>query len=156
MVAGVDLGGTKILVGLADLQGRILARAEEPTEHGADAPVLRQIPRMILSLLQENRETEAELAYRAAIDADPNSSFAWDGLGLVLQRRLQRNEARDAFERAVQLNPLNATAWLHLGYAFELLQNPSGAVNAYRQALAITPQRGDAIEMYQAALRRYR
>lgn len=56
MVAGVDLGGTKILVGLADLQGRILARAEEPTEHGADAPVLRQIPRMILSLLQENRE----------------------------------------------------------------------------------------------------
>lgn len=56
MVAGVDLGGTKVLVGLADLQGRIVAKAEEPTEHGAGAPVLRQIPRMILSLLQENRE----------------------------------------------------------------------------------------------------
>ncbi|MDR6665661.1 ROK family protein [Rhizobium sp. 1399] len=56
MVAGVDLGGTKVLVGLADLQGRIVAKAEEPTEHGAGAPVLRQIPRMILSLVQDNRD----------------------------------------------------------------------------------------------------
>ncbi|MBB4167653.1 ROK family protein [Rhizobium sp. BK538] len=56
VVAGVDLGGTKILVGLADLEGRILAKAEEPTEHGSEAPVLRQIPRMILSLLQQHRE----------------------------------------------------------------------------------------------------
>lgn len=56
LVAGVDLGGTKILVGLADLQGRILAKAEEPTEHGAGAPVLQQIPRMVLSLLQRHRD----------------------------------------------------------------------------------------------------
>jgi tetratricopeptide (TPR) repeat protein len=109
-----------------------------------------------LSLLQENRIDEAEAAYRLGIQADAGSSFAWDGLGLVLQRRALRNDARSAFERAVQLNPSNATAWLHLGYAHELLRNPAAALNAYRQALAITPQRADAIEMYEAARRRYR
>ncbi|WP_245312381.1 ROK family protein [Rhizobium sp. R693] len=56
IVAGVDLGGTKVLVGLANLEGQILAKAEEPTEHGSDAPVLRQIPRMIISLLEQHRD----------------------------------------------------------------------------------------------------
>lgn len=109
-----------------------------------------------LSLLQENRVDEAEAAYRSAIEADSVSSFAWDGLGLVLQRRRQRSDARTAFERAVQINPSNATAWVHLGLAYELLENPPAALNAYRQALAITPQRAEAIELYEAARRRYR
>ncbi|HYE88445.1 MAG TPA: tetratricopeptide repeat protein [Vicinamibacterales bacterium] len=109
-----------------------------------------------LSLLQEGRLAEAETACRTAIDIDPSSSLAWDGLGLVLQRRLLRNEARLAFERAVQINESNATAWLHLGYAHELLKEPDAALRAYRQALAITPQRGDAIALYDAARHRYR
>ncbi|WP_312862226.1 ROK family protein [Rhizobium sp. P32RR-XVIII] len=55
-MAGVDLGGTKVLAGLADLQGRVLATVEEPTEHGAGAPVLKQIPRMVLSLLKRHHD----------------------------------------------------------------------------------------------------
>jgi 4-amino-4-deoxy-L-arabinose transferase-like glycosyltransferase len=109
-----------------------------------------------LSLLQEGHVAEAESAYRTAIETDGSSSFAWDGLGLVLLRRQLHGDARNAFERAVQINPSNATAFVHLGVAFEYLGNPSGALNAYRQALAITPQRGEAIEMYERARRRYR
>lgn len=56
LVAGVDLGGTKVLAGIADLQGQVLAIIEEPTEHGTGAPVLNQIPRMILSLLDQHRD----------------------------------------------------------------------------------------------------
>ena len=37
-VVGIDLGGTKILAGIADLQGQILATLREPTEHGSNAP----------------------------------------------------------------------------------------------------------------------
>ena len=85
-----------------------------------------------LSLLQENRLEEAENAYRRAIAMD-ESSFAWDGLGLVLQRRELRTHAREAFERALQINPQNATAWLHLGLSHELLGNPAAAVDAYRR-----------------------
>jgi 4-amino-4-deoxy-L-arabinose transferase-like glycosyltransferase len=108
-----------------------------------------------LSLLQEDKVEESEAAYRVAIEIDANSSFAWDGLGLALQRRRLRDEARNAFERAVQINPSNATAWVHLGLAFELLNNPAAALNAYRQALAIMPKRAEAIELYEAARRRY-
>ncbi|MBY0495783.1 MAG: tetratricopeptide repeat protein [Cyanobacteria bacterium] len=109
-----------------------------------------------LSLLQENKVDESEAAYRQAIETDASSSFAWDGLGLVLQRRRQRDEARAAFERAVQLNPANATAWVHLGLAYEFLNDPPAALNAYRQALSITPQRREAIELHERARQRYR
>lgn len=43
VVLGVDLGATKLLAGLADLDGTILTAGEEPTRHGTGAPVLRQI-----------------------------------------------------------------------------------------------------------------
>ena len=108
-----------------------------------------------LSLLQENRHEEAENAYRRAIAMD-ESSFAWDGLGMVLQRRELRTHAREAFERALQINPQNAAAWLHLGLAHELLGNPAAAVDAYRRALSIAPQRTEAREILDAALQRYK
>ena len=106
-----------------------------------------------LSLLQEGKYEEAETAYRTAIGMDA-SSFAWDGLGLVLQRRELRNNAREAFERAVYINPANATAWLHLGLAYEFLGNSRAAVAAYQKALEITPQRAQAQELLEAARRR--
>jgi 4-amino-4-deoxy-L-arabinose transferase-like glycosyltransferase len=107
-----------------------------------------------LSLLQEGKIEEAEAAYRTAIGMD-DSSFAWDGLGLVMQRRELRNNAREAFERAVYINPANATAWLHLGLAYEFLGNPRAAVAAYQKALEIVPERAEAREMLETALRRY-
>ena len=45
-VVGVDLGGTKIAVALADLSGAILAKAEEPTERSGGDAVVRQIARL--------------------------------------------------------------------------------------------------------------
>jgi tetratricopeptide (TPR) repeat protein len=108
-----------------------------------------------LSLLQETRLEDAENAYRRAIAMD-ESSFAWDGLGLVLQRRELRSHAREAFERAVQINPQNANAWLHLGLSYELLGNPVAAVDVYRKALSITPQRTEMQQMLDAALQRYK
>ena len=108
-----------------------------------------------LSLLQERKLEESEAAFRTAIGLD-ESSFAWDGLGLVLQRRELRTGANEAFERAVRINPLNATAWLHLGFSYEFLGNGRAAVAAYQKALEITPERGDAKAMLDAALQRYR
>lgn len=56
LVAGVDLGGTKVLAGLSDLDGDLLVTMEEPTAHGEGAPVLEQITRMILTLAQQYRD----------------------------------------------------------------------------------------------------
>ena len=107
-----------------------------------------------LSFLQEGRLEDAERAYRTAIGLD-GSSFAWDGLGLVLQRREMRSAAGEAFERAVNINPMNATAWLHLGLSYEFLGNGRAAVAAYEKALSIMPARTEAREVLEAARRRY-
>ena len=50
-VVGIDLGGTKILAGIADANGELLARANENTAHGNDAPVLEQMARMVRGLV---------------------------------------------------------------------------------------------------------
>lgn len=46
-VIGIDLGGTKILAAIADGHGEFLAKVEQPTRHGAGAPVLAQIVEII-------------------------------------------------------------------------------------------------------------
>ncbi|SCM72973.1 Transcriptional regulator ROK family [uncultured Pleomorphomonas sp.] len=57
VVIGIDLGGTKILGGVAALDGSILATDERPTRHGAEIPVLRQIV-----------ELSDELCWRAGVE----------------------------------------------------------------------------------------
>lgn len=57
-VVGIDLGGTKILAGIADFDGNILATLREPTEHGPGAPVLDQMAALV-----------GKLANQAGIDA---------------------------------------------------------------------------------------
>ncbi len=57
-VVGIDLGGTKILAGIADLEGKVLATLREPTEHGPGAPVLDQMASLV-----------GKLANQAGIDA---------------------------------------------------------------------------------------
>ena len=106
-----------------------------------------------LSLLQENKVEDAEATYRIAV-GQGESSFAWDGLGLVLLRRKMRIEARDAFQRAVDINEKNATAWMHLGLTYEFLGNRQSALDAYRRALRITPQRAEAKQLLRDALLR--
>jgi glucokinase len=52
-VIGIDLGGTKILAGLTDAEGTILASREEATRHGPNAPVLDQMTEMVMALTDE-------------------------------------------------------------------------------------------------------
>jgi tetratricopeptide (TPR) repeat protein len=98
-----------------------------------------------LSLLQESDLNEAEAAYRIAVELDPESSFAWDGLGLVQQQRGAAQPSIDAHAKAVAINPGNASAWLHLGIVRERTGDLRGALDAYRSAIAITPDRTEIV-----------
>lgn len=60
-VVGVDLGGTKILAGIANAEGQILASLEERTRHGEDAPVLDQMAAMVGNLLAKVGGTDDRL-----------------------------------------------------------------------------------------------
>lgn len=59
---GVDLGGTKILAGLAMPDGKLLAVHEEPTRHGEGAPVLAQIAELALRLTKDSGFELADVA----------------------------------------------------------------------------------------------
>ncbi|MBB3946879.1 glucokinase [Rhizobium skierniewicense] len=62
LVIGIDLGGTKLLAGLADAEGNILASREEPTRHGPNAHVLDQITEMAMALARESGVTVDDIA----------------------------------------------------------------------------------------------
>ncbi|MDQ0455853.1 ROK family protein [Rhizobium paknamense] len=61
-VVGIDLGGTKILAGLADDRGEVIATFSEPTRHGPQAPVLSQLADIVLRLAREAGVAPAEIA----------------------------------------------------------------------------------------------
>lgn len=52
-VIGIDLGGTKIVAGLAQPDGAMAAVREEPTRHGEGAPVLAQIAELAARLVDD-------------------------------------------------------------------------------------------------------
>ena len=52
-VVGVDLGGTKLLAGIADCQGHLLFSHEEPTQHGGNGRVIGQIADLVRRLARE-------------------------------------------------------------------------------------------------------
>ena len=56
----------------------------------------------------QNRNQDAALNYRKALEADPKSFEAQISLGLLLARTGETAEARSALEAATQLNPGNA------------------------------------------------
>jgi Flp pilus assembly protein TadD len=98
-----------------------------------------------LALLGEGDLAGADQAYQRALALDPRSSYAHDGLGLVMQRRSRPADARGHFEQAVTVNPENALAWHHLGLTFEQSRDLKGAANSYRQSLAVAPERTDVV-----------
>jgi tetratricopeptide (TPR) repeat protein len=104
-----------------------------------------------IGLLRESNLEASETALRTAISLDPQSSFAWDGLGLLLQRK-GADESIDAFAKAVAINPSNATAWVHLGFARERRRDLTGAIAAYRSAIAISPERTETVTALGGAL----
>jgi MSHA biogenesis protein MshN len=55
-----------------------------------------------------SRHEEAAQAYRAAVQAVPQSGISWVGLGISLEALQRRAEAGDAFRRAVATGSLNA------------------------------------------------
>ena len=63
-VLGIDLGGTKLHIALADLHGEIVAESIEPTSCDGGAAVVAQIGRMKDALLQQRLRTGATFARR--------------------------------------------------------------------------------------------
>ena len=88
------------------------------------------------------RHTEAEAAYRKAIELEPKNSYAWSHLADILMRPFDRNsEAEVACRKAIELDPKNAQNWNDLGFVLAWkLNRADEAEVAHRKATELNPQ----------------
>jgi tetratricopeptide (TPR) repeat protein len=87
------------------------------------------------------RYTDAEDAYRKAIELDPTWAFPWDELGDLLRDHLARySEAEAAYRKAIEIDPTFAFSWYSLGGLLEIhFARYDEAEAAYRKAAEIDP-----------------
>ena len=113
-------------------------------------------------LLEQGRETEAEAAWRRAVDAEArwNRYQLWElgqaieqvpmarasargqlalTLGALLQREAELGYAEDQYRLATTLLPDNANAWNNLGVAYALRGSMKPALDAFLRALQLKP-----------------
>ncbi len=85
--------------------------------------------------------SEAEAAYRKAIELDPTYARPWFGLGFLLHYSLSRfDEAEAAYRMAIDLNPSSPYAWHGLGNLLRDELNRSDEAEAvYRQIIDLDP-----------------
>ena len=91
------------------------------------------------ALVTEHRLGEAEEAYRHALELDPRSGLAWDGLGLTLYDAGRVADAKPAIERALAIDRDNARATYHLALVHEREGEVHQAADGYARALELSP-----------------
>ncbi len=80
--------------------------------------------------------TEAKRLAKAAIDATPTSSAAYQMLGLASRVNFQLDESAAAYARAVEIDPESGSALRGLAEMKRALGKPDEAVELYRKILA--------------------
>ncbi len=95
----------------------------------------------------------AEEAAQRAAERGPQDAGAWERLGRLRLRLLDRDGAREALERAVRLAP-TVEALLDLALARSLCGDHGGEISAAEQATQLDPESASAWSRYAHALAR--
>jgi tetratricopeptide (TPR) repeat protein len=87
--------------------------------------------------------SEAQAAYRRAVELDPHSLAGWRNLAYELLRQAKDPQnAELALRRAIDLSPSDATLWNCLGVLLQFyLSRHADAGLAYRRAIEIDPKK---------------
>lgn len=86
----------------------------------------------------QDRRTDAERAYQAALDVQPDLLDALLPLARLKRMRLACEEAIALYERAEAVKPTFDSAY-GLGFCLGYMQDDAGAVTRYEQALKLDP-----------------
>ena len=95
--------------------------------------------------LHERQFAEAELRFREAVRADPNSPDALLGLGMTLLREGHGDQAEDSLQRAVALNPSLPGAHLFLGIAEYQRNELDAAIHSFETEAALQPKSSEVL-----------
>ncbi|MCW6512564.1 tetratricopeptide repeat protein, partial [Lichenifustis flavocetrariae] len=88
-------------------------------------------------LTQVSAPTDAELAFRRAVDLQPDLAHAHFALGLLLMGHQREVDAASYFRRTLELMPDNADAAVCLGQACYVTGDYAGALAAFERAASL-------------------
>jgi tetratricopeptide (TPR) repeat protein len=136
---------------LLTLAGTIAAQEHRPQgKHWLEQAVVLDPDRLesrfalAVVLERDNRPSEAEVHYRAALEINSGLAPACLGLGNALRNQGRLEEARAAYERAIELEPNFASAHNNLGGVLRELKRYAEAETAYCAATRCGIEHADA------------
>ena len=91
------------------------------------------------SFEKQGRWSEAEQAWRAALNLANDDARAWTNLGVTLSRQDKTSEAIEVWRKAISLDPKLPGPYFNLGLALVRKTDYVNAITPLRQALAIEP-----------------
>jgi tetratricopeptide (TPR) repeat protein len=97
-------------------------------------------PQLNLGLLYmlDSRLTEAEAAFKAALELEPGNAVAGNELGIVERKLGKFAEAEAAYQRTIAAEPNYAPAHLNLGVLYDLyLAQPQKALDEFERYIEI-------------------
>lgn len=131
---------------------REVGRIQEAIEHYRIALSTHPDPNGFLTLGNLLKDTadlaEAELAYRRAIDLQPECAEAYSNLGSIALEGKRLKEAEELCLQAVRLKPDFALAHHNLGKAYQAQVRLSEALESFKQAFTLDPQLQEARGAY--------
>jgi tetratricopeptide (TPR) repeat protein len=112
--------------------------ALDPIKEPTDAAAWVKQGRYLLS--KAKQYTDAENAFRKAINLDPNLATAWHYLGRVNEKLKRYDEAEQSYKRAVDIKPDFSSAWEDLGDLLHVnLKRHAEAEQAFRKVVEFKP-----------------
>lgn len=93
---------------------------------------------------QANRLSEAETAYRQALELSPQHAETLHLLGLVSYRQQRLPEALQYLQAAVERQTSSPVYWFNLGVVSQKAGRSQDAVTAYQRAIALNPRYPEA------------
>jgi uncharacterized protein (AIM24 family) len=96
-------------------------------------------------LLKQGKLDQAQRAFRAALEIDPDNAKVLALLGLTHFRANEFGEARPIYEDLVELAPTDASHRLNLGLVYLKLNDSTHAITALEASRALDPSQGRAV-----------
>ncbi|HSS02499.1 MAG TPA: tetratricopeptide repeat protein [Kofleriaceae bacterium] len=96
-------------------------------------------------LLRQGKLDQAQRAFRAALEIDPDSARVLALLGLAHFRANEFADARTVYEQLVERAPTDASHRLNLGLVYLKLNDADRAISALEASRALDPSQGRAV-----------